>query len=90
MLKILIFLCVLKFVFAEKCSYIFDDKNVFKYVECKNLNSMNDIASEVRGNWTAVKVINGVSHAGFSNIAGEFNWNKVLSVANVTNVKCLM
>lgn len=69
---LLIFVCILQVVVAaQKCSYIFDDKNVFETVQCVNLASFIDIADEIQGNWTSVKVVNRVSNPHFSNNAGK-------------------
>lgn len=74
MLKIFIlfFVCISQIVVAQKCSYIFDDKNVFQNVQCSNLGSLIDVADEIQSNWTSVKVVNRASHPQFSNNAGKF------------------
>lgn len=64
-------ICVLKIVLSQKCSSVFDAKNVFKTMNCVNLLSMVDIAEEIRENWTSITVINKASHTKFNNNAGR-------------------
>jgi hypothetical protein len=61
----------LQITLAQKCLLKSDGQNAFKTVVCNNVVSMNDIATEIRGNWTSVKVINDANHAQFSNVAGK-------------------
>lgn len=67
----LIFLCAIRFSSAHKCSYILDDKNVFKTVRCIDVNSINDVADEMRGNWSSLQIVNRATHTQFSNAVGN-------------------
>lgn len=63
----LIFLfCASEIVQAEKCSYVFDAKNVFKTVQCLNVASMRGIADEIRENWTSIEIVNRGANAHFA------------------------
>lgn len=72
MSKTLVFILIaLRVALALKCSYVFDDKNEFKIVQCRNLKSMVDVASEIQSNWTAVEIVNDSNHTEFTNTAGN-------------------
>lgn len=58
-------------VIAQKCSKVQDSRNVTEIVECINVSSMNDIASEIKSDWSYVRIINRATHTEFSNTAGN-------------------
>lgn len=70
---IFLILIILKFSSAQKCSTVFDSRNVTQIVECTNVMSMNDIASEIKKDWSYVRIINRATHTQFSNSAGNVN-----------------
>lgn len=57
-LILMFFLGALKLIHAQKCSYVYDVKNVFKTVQCLSLTSMKGIAEEIQPNWTSIEIIN--------------------------------
>lgn len=70
-LFLILSICALKIIHAQKCSYVFDAKNVFKTVRCVSLASMKGIEAEIRENWTSIEVVNRGVHGKFSVNAGN-------------------
>lgn len=53
----------LQTVSSKKCIFVrFDDdfNSQNNYVECRNVSSMNDLSSDIRSDWTRLKIINDI------------------------------
>ena len=69
-----LFICViLKFSIAQKCSTVLNKLDASQSVLCQNVNSMNDIADEIKdtAEWMNVKIINKAPVVEFTNNAGN-------------------
>lgn len=62
---------IINLAIAQKCSKVQDSRNVSQIVECVNLLSMSDIATEIKSDWAYVRIVNRVTHTQFSNAAGN-------------------
>lgn len=72
-LKFLIICVILKFSIAQKCSIVLERQNASQSVLCQNVNSMNDIADEIKNipAWLNVKIVNMAPVVEFTNNAGN-------------------
>lgn len=70
-MKLILILFFVQLVSLQKCTYTYDQTNVFESVQCKNVNSLLDFGDEIQGNWTKVDIINKVGLQ-FSITSGMF------------------
>ena len=72
-LKFLFIFLILKFSNAQKCSVVLEKQNSSQSVLCQNVNSMNDIADEIKNTpaWLNIKIINKAPVVDFTNDAGS-------------------
>jgi len=72
-LKFLFIFIILKFSTAQKCSIVLEKQNASQSVLCQNVNSMNEIADEIKNTaaWLNVKIINKAPVVEFTNNAGN-------------------
>ncbi|XP_070510072.1 leucine-rich repeat-containing protein 15-like [Chironomus tepperi] len=70
-IKFLLIFLILKFSTAQKCSIVSGRPNEPESVLCQNVNSMNDIADEIKNTpaWLNVKIINKAPVVEFTNSA---------------------
>lgn len=89
---VFLILSFLKLLSAQKCSKVFDNRNVTQIIECTNVMSMNDIANEIQSDWIYVKIKNSATHTQFSNSAGKikkFQMTHEMIQKNLINCFCL-
>lgn len=58
---------------SQKCSIVLEKQNVSQSMLCQNINSMNDIADEIKNTqpWQTVKIVNKAQITEFTNNAGN-------------------
>ena len=71
--KFLFIFIILKFSTAQKCSIVLEKQTEPQSVLCQNVNSMNEIADEIKSTpaWLNVKIINKAPVVEFTNKAGN-------------------
>lgn len=57
-MKLFLLFLLVKLVSLQKCTYFYDQLNVFESVQCRNVNSMLDFGDEIQANWTKVDIVN--------------------------------
>lgn len=67
----LIVVLTLQSVSTKKCIYVqIGDGYDSRYVECRNVSSMNELSSEIESNWNRLKIVNDIGVV--LTIAGPF------------------
>ncbi|KAG5678516.1 hypothetical protein PVAND_008183 [Polypedilum vanderplanki] len=75
---------------SQKCSQVYDNKNVSQYILCNNVLSMNDISEEIKSNWVSVKIVNKApTHTQFSNVAVNVPYLNYIQTLDLSRVGTL-